>query len=80
MNCKGFGRKRSWPNIKVLSWHLYAETEKKKTTKKPLSGYPVSGSKFEARTSRMPSRSVNHSTMKQIWILKTAEGYVERKL
>jgi hypothetical protein len=29
MNCKGFGRKRSWPKLKVLpSWHLPWGTEK----------------------------------------------------
>jgi len=27
MNWKGFGRKRSWPNFKVLSWHLPGGTE-----------------------------------------------------
>jgi len=27
INWKGFGRKRSWPNFKVLSWHSPGETE-----------------------------------------------------
>jgi hypothetical protein len=27
MNGKGFGRKRSWPNSKVLSWHYPAGTD-----------------------------------------------------
>jgi hypothetical protein len=28
MNWKGFGRKRSWPNFKVLSWYSPEGTEK----------------------------------------------------
>jgi predicted Fe-S protein YdhL (DUF1289 family) len=28
MDCKGCGRKRSWPNFNVLSWHLPGQTEK----------------------------------------------------
>jgi hypothetical protein len=27
MNWKGFGRKRSWPNFKVLPWHSPGRTE-----------------------------------------------------
>jgi hypothetical protein len=27
VNWKGFGRKRLWPNFKVLYWHLPGETE-----------------------------------------------------
>jgi hypothetical protein len=27
MNAKGFGRKQSWPNFKVLSQHLPGRTE-----------------------------------------------------
>jgi hypothetical protein len=27
MNWEGFGRKWSWPNFKVLSWHLPGGTE-----------------------------------------------------
>jgi hypothetical protein len=27
MNCKGFGRKRSWPNFKVLPWDLLGGAE-----------------------------------------------------
>jgi hypothetical protein len=27
INWKGFGKKRSWPNIKVLSWHSPEKTE-----------------------------------------------------
>jgi hypothetical protein len=29
MNWKGFGRKWSWPNFKVLSWNLPGGTEEK---------------------------------------------------
>jgi hypothetical protein len=28
MNWKGFGRERSWPNFKILSWQLLGGTEK----------------------------------------------------
>jgi hypothetical protein len=27
MNLEGFGRKHSWPNFKVLSWHSSGEIE-----------------------------------------------------
>jgi hypothetical protein len=27
MNWKGCGRKWSWPNFKVLSWHMFEGTE-----------------------------------------------------
>jgi hypothetical protein len=36
MNSKRFERKRSWPNFKVLSYHLPGGTEK--TDEKPQSG------------------------------------------
>jgi hypothetical protein len=41
MNWKEFGRKRSWPNLKVLSRHSPGKTEV--NHEKPQSGYPVSG-------------------------------------
>jgi hypothetical protein len=60
MNWKGFGRKQLWSNFKVLSWHSPGGTEK--NHEKPQSGEPVSGPRFEPRTSKIRSRSVNHST------------------
>jgi hypothetical protein len=36
MNWKGFGRKGSWPNYKVLSWYLPGGTEENR--EKPQSG------------------------------------------
>jgi hypothetical protein len=38
MNWKGFGRKWSWPNFKVLSWFSRGETEKnhKKVSQDPI--------------------------------------------
>jgi hypothetical protein len=36
MNWKGFGRKWSWPNFKVLSWHFLGEIEE--NHEKPPSG------------------------------------------
>jgi hypothetical protein len=47
MNLKGFGRKWSWPNFKVLSWHLPGQTEE--THEKPLSGLVISGARFGPR-------------------------------
>jgi hypothetical protein len=41
MNWKGFGRKWSWPNFKVLSQRLPGGTEGNHG--KPHSGYPVAG-------------------------------------
>jgi hypothetical protein len=45
--------------FKVLSWHLPGRTRK---TTKNLSGYSVSGPRFEPGTSRIQSRNANHST------------------
>jgi hypothetical protein len=39
MNWKGFGRKWSRPNFKVLSWHLLGEIEE--NHEKPPSGQPI---------------------------------------
>jgi hypothetical protein len=44
MNWKGFGRKWSWPNFKVLSWHLPGGTEE--NHEKPQSGLLVSRPRF----------------------------------
>jgi hypothetical protein len=45
MNCKGLGMKRSWPNLKTLSWHLPGGTEKNNETL--------------SQDSRSPSRDLN---------------------
>jgi hypothetical protein len=58
MNWKGSGRKRSWPNFKVLSQHFPADTEE--NHEKHQSGSP--GPRFEPETSRIRNRSINHST------------------
>jgi hypothetical protein len=41
INWKGFGRKQSWPNFKVLSRHLPGGTEE--DHKKLQLGWPVTG-------------------------------------
>jgi hypothetical protein len=51
------GRKRSWPNLKVLPRHFPRRTEE--NYEKPQSGELVSGYKFEPGTSRIRSKSVN---------------------
>jgi hypothetical protein len=51
-------RKRSWPN---LSYNPNIFLEGLKETTKILSGYSVSGPKFESGTSQIRSRSANHS-------------------
>jgi hypothetical protein len=58
MNCKGFGRKRSWPNFKVLSRYSPGGTEESHKKLNPDSRSPGPG--FESWTSRMRNRSVNH--------------------
>jgi hypothetical protein len=59
-NCKEFGRKRSYCNLKVLSRHSPEGTEEKH--EKPQLGWPVFGTRLETGTCRIRSRSVNHST------------------
>jgi hypothetical protein len=58
---KGTGRKRSWPNFKVVSRHFPGGAEG--NHEKSQSLWPVSGPRFEPGTSRIRSRSVNHLTM-----------------
>jgi hypothetical protein len=59
MNLKGFGRKRSWPNFKVVSWHSSGGMRK---TTKNLSQYNRSpGPRFKPGTSQIQSTSVKHS-------------------
>jgi hypothetical protein len=60
MNWKGFGRKRSRPAFKVLSRHSPGGTEENHETLNRDSRLP--GPRYEPRTSRIESRSVNHST------------------
>jgi hypothetical protein len=57
MNWKGFGRKCSWPNFKVLSRNSRGTEENHES---PLSEYMVSGLRLELGTSQI-RRNVNHS-------------------
>jgi hypothetical protein len=52
-------RKRSWPNFKVLFWYSPGGTND--NHKKPVSGYPVSESRFEPGIPHKQSRIVNQS-------------------
>jgi hypothetical protein len=61
MNCKGFGRKRSWPNL-IYYTGIRLEGVRK-TTKKLKQDSWSPGPKFEPETSRIRSRSVNNSAM-----------------
>jgi hypothetical protein len=56
MNWKGVGRKRSWPNFKVLSRHSPRGTEKNQEKLWIV----VSEPRFEIGASRILSRGVNH--------------------
>jgi hypothetical protein len=58
MNWKGCGRKRLWPNFKVLCQHVRGGNEE--NHEEPQSGQPISGPRYESGTSRIRSRSVNH--------------------
>jgi hypothetical protein len=59
-NLKEFGRKRSCSNFKALSRHSPGGTEENHKKYQPEQS--VSGPRFETGTSRIRSRSVNHST------------------
>jgi hypothetical protein len=60
MNCKGCGRRRSWPHLNVLSQQLPGGTEKKtRKTSVRIAGVRAA---FEPVTSRIRNRSLNHST------------------
>jgi hypothetical protein len=59
MNCKGCGRKRSWPNLRSISAFAWRDWGK---LQRNQSGQLISRLRFESRTSRIWSRSVNHST------------------
>jgi hypothetical protein len=56
MNCKGFGRKKSWPNFKALIPYSPEKTEE--IHEKSQSEYTTSGLIFEPGTSRIRSKSV----------------------
>jgi hypothetical protein len=58
MNWNGFGRKRSWPNFKVLFQRSPEVTEEKHENRM------VSGPRSEPVTSRIQSRRVNINKMR----------------
>jgi hypothetical protein len=58
MNWKGFGRKQSWPNFKVLSQSLHGGTDE--NHEKTQSGQLSLELIFDPETSRIQSRSVIH--------------------
>jgi hypothetical protein len=60
MKWKGCGRKREWPNFKVLPQHLYGRTEE--NHENPQSVEPVCGPRFEHAISRILRTSVILST------------------
>jgi hypothetical protein len=60
MNWKGFGRKRSWPNFKVISRNSLGGTEENYENLNQGSRSP--DPRFEPGISRIRSKSVNHST------------------
>jgi hypothetical protein len=59
MNCKGFCRKGSWPNLKALYRHSPGGTDE--NHEKPRSAYPVARAEIWSRGLRIRSRSINHS-------------------
>jgi hypothetical protein len=61
MNWKRLGRKRSWPNFKVLSWNSPGGTEENHRNLNLDSR--STGPRFEPRTLWIRSRSINHSTV-----------------
>jgi hypothetical protein len=58
MNWKGFGRRRSWPNLRYFPGICL---KNEKNHEKHKWGLPVSGPRFQPGTSRIRSRSVNQS-------------------
>jgi hypothetical protein len=54
MNCKVFGRKRSWPNFKVLSWHSPGGTEE----------FPVKIRPYQKSIILIFKRSINYVQLK----------------
>jgi hypothetical protein len=65
MNWKGFGKKRSWPNFKLLSRYLSGVTEEKLKNHSQNSRSPGPG------LNPGPSKSVNHSTTTFSSLLET---------
>jgi hypothetical protein len=59
MNLKGYGRKRSWPNLRYYP-EIYLEGLRK-TTKN--SGYPVPGPRFETWIFRIRARVLDSNTI-----------------
>jgi hypothetical protein len=59
MKWEGFRRNQSWPNCKILSWHVSGGTDA--NHRKRQSEYPLSRLKFEPGTSRTGRRNTNHS-------------------
>jgi hypothetical protein len=60
MNWKGFGRNWLWPNLKVLSWYSPGGTVESHINLDQDSRSPEP--RIEPGTTRIQSRSVNHST------------------
>jgi hypothetical protein len=63
MNRKGYGRKRSWPNL-IYHPGIYLDGLTKITK---TSGEPGSEPRFKPRISRIRSRNANHSTQRSIF-------------
>jgi hypothetical protein len=81
MNLKGFGRKRSWPDFKVLSRHSPGGTEENTNTKNLNQDSHSPVPKIECGTSRIRSKSFKHSTMTfgKMEGVKDAKGIKKRK-
>jgi hypothetical protein len=60
MNWKGFGRKRSWHNLKALSQHIFWRYRGKPQEISVRIAFSAPG--FEIVTYQIRSWSVNHST------------------
>jgi hypothetical protein len=78
INYKGFGRKRLWPNFKVLYLRSPGGTEENHKNLYQDSMSP--GPRLEPWTSRIRSRSVNHSTKTFGWALDKRYKSRSRKL
>jgi hypothetical protein len=60
MNVKGFGRKRPWPNFKLISQYSPGGTEE--NYKSLSQDIPVCGPRFEPGSFRIRSGSADHTT------------------
>jgi hypothetical protein len=63
-NHKGYGRKRPWPNLKYYRYHCNCLEGLRNANKDPQSGWTVSAPRFKLGSSRIRSRSANHSAAK----------------